>query len=341
MAKQPWYMPFFWPLGHVTNAIKLSVSETLEPLEATPDLDFIGHLTSVVASLRSFMLAYLAITATDYPAFGTASHWSFSWMWPIVLRNLLATWVICGFWDWFLYLSPLKEVLRPFKMNPKYPPLGQLRHDAVATTVATLCGSAVEIFMCRCWATGQLAMQPSLQEAPLWTLFWAATIVHWRIPHFYLMHRALHPWRTTRIPDFGKILYRHVHAQHHKSYLPTAFSGTNMHPVEATLYYLMPSLFMASVLRLHPAIPLGCIIDCAVGAWLGHDGFRWPGAGDYFHQLHHENFDCNYGAQHVPIDKWFGTYCGSKADLKKVWGQQGALAGRDANLQDTKVWDCK
>ena len=28
------------------------------------------------------------------------------------------------------------------------------------------------------------------------TLFWAATIVHWRIPHFYLMHRALHPWRT-------------------------------------------------------------------------------------------------------------------------------------------------
>ena len=111
MAKQPWYMPFFWPLGHVTNALKLSVSEALEPLEAghlhylhlqswnlfctktsgkiqieitwecwgtflemmpwclvfkaTPDLDFIGHVTSVVASLRSFLLAYLAITATE------------------------------------------------------------------------------------------------------------------------------------------------------------------------------------------------------------------------------------------------------------------------------------
>ena len=35
----------------------------------------------------------------------------------------------------------------------------------------------------------------------------------------------------------------------------------------------------AYMLRLHPAIPLGCMIDCAVGAWLGHDGFRWPGAG--------------------------------------------------------------
>jgi len=45
------------------------------------------------------------------------------------------------------------------------------------------------------------------------------------------------PWsgevRTTHVPDVGKFLYRHVHAQHHKSYLPTAFSGTNMHPVEA------------------------------------------------------------------------------------------------------------
>ena len=45
--------------------------------------------------------------------------------------------------------------------------------------------------------------------------------------------------------------------------------------------YTNPSLLAveASVLLLHPAIPLGCIIDCAVGAWLGHDGFRWPGAG--------------------------------------------------------------
>ncbi|CAK9041394.1 unnamed protein product [Durusdinium trenchii] len=261
-------------------------------------------------------------------------------MWPLLVRNLIATWVICGFWDWFLYLSPMKEVLRPFKMNPKYPPLRQLQHDALHTTLATLCGSGVEILLCRLWATGMLPMQETLAEAPLWTLLWAATIVHWRIPHFYLMHRGMHPWRTTRVPDFGKFLYRHVHAQHHKSYLPTAFSGTNMHPVEATLYYLMPSLFMAYLCRLHPAVALGCIFDCAVGAWLGHDGFRWPGAGDFFHQLHHEHFDCNYGAQHIPIDKWLGTYCGSKADLKKVWGTSSSV-GREGNMECTQVWDCK
>ena len=62
----------------------------------------------------------------------------------------------------------------------------------------------------------------------------------------------------------------------------------------------------------HPAIFLGCIIDCAVGAWLGHDGFQWPGSGDYFHQLHHMHFECNYGAMHFPMDKWLGTFAAGK-----------------------------
>ena len=140
------------------------------------------------------------------------------------------------------------------------------------------------------------------------------------------------------VPDVGKFLYRHVHSLHHKSYNPTAFSGTSMHVVEATLYYsagLMPVLMGG----LHPVVALAWIIDCAVGAWLGHDGFQvsisqrllywknavhsyivmicsfyfqWPGSGDYFHNLHHKHFDCNYGAQHVPIDLLFGTYAGCK-----------------------------
>ena len=46
-----------------------------------------------------------------------------------------------------------------------------------------------------------------------------------------------------------------------------------MHVVEATLYYsagMVPVL----VAGLHPVVPLAWIIDCAVGAWLGHDGFQ-------------------------------------------------------------------
>jgi sterol desaturase/sphingolipid hydroxylase (fatty acid hydroxylase superfamily) len=40
-----------------------------------------------------------------------------------------------------------------------------------------------------------------------------------------------------------------VHSLHHKSYNPTAFSGTNMHPVESTLYYsaaLIPGKYLST-----------------------------------------------------------------------------------------------
>merc|ERR1712146_80648 len=96
--------------------------------------------------------------------------------------------------------------------------------------------------------------------------------------------------------------------------------GTNMHPVESTLYY--SAAFIPVFFGAHPAIALGCLVDCAVGAWLGHDGFQFPGSGDYFHQLHHAYFDCNYGAMHFPMDKWLGTYAGSKEDVRKIWGKK-------------------
>lgn len=44
MAKQPWYMPFFWPLGHVTKALRLSVtSQALEPLKALEGLGVVAR----------------------------------------------------------------------------------------------------------------------------------------------------------------------------------------------------------------------------------------------------------------------------------------------------------
>ena len=63
--------------------------------------------------------------------------------------------------------------------------------------------------------------------------------------------------------------------------------------------------------------------------------FQWPGSGDYFHNLHHKHFDCNYGAMHVPMDYWFGTYAGGKEDIAKIW--HGQKAGEDAN--ETEVHD--
>jgi sterol desaturase/sphingolipid hydroxylase (fatty acid hydroxylase superfamily) len=294
--------------------------EVTKPV-ASPDLDLIGHLTSFAAAVRSFLLAtlcvYYAYPAGDYPAFGPARELSFAWMWPIILRDIVGTWVICGFWDWFLYFSPLKEKLHKYRIESKYPPVSQMRHDLVMSTCASITGAFVEIALCYCWANNILSFQHKLSDNWPITIFWAMTITHLRIPHFWMIHRVMHPWKTKTIPDVGKFLYRHVHSLHHKSINTTSFSGTNMHPVESTLYY--SAAVIPALLGAPPVIAVAYILDCAVGAWLGHDGFQWPGSGDYFHHLHHAHFDCNFGAMHFPMDKWLGTYASCGADVRKIW----------------------
>lgn len=309
-------MPLTFPIGHVSSAIMKPANEKVSPPTATADLNLIGHATSLVAASRSYCLALLCVfvLTDDYPAFGAGKTYELSWMLPIVFRNVLATWLICGLWDWFLYFGPLKEKLHKYKLNPKYPSFGQIQHDAFVSTVASIIAAGMEIVMCHLWATGVVPFQRNLMDTPITNLLIAITITHWRIPHFWAIHRGMHPWfekgSKQIIPDVGRFMYKHVHSLHHKSYNPTAFSGTNMHPVEAFGYY--SAALLCVPFACHPTIFLGCIIDCGTGAWLGHDGFQWPGSGDYFHQLHHQYFECNFGAMHVPIDKWLGTFAKGK-----------------------------
>ena len=329
----PLYMPMLWPIGHVATAINKPDDDNPKKNEALPIINLVGNLTAMVAAIRNFALAVLCVYSipklqgVEYPAFGAARSISWEWMWPIFVRNIVGTWAICGFWDWFLYFSPFKKKLHKYKMNQVYPSMAQFKHDAFYTTLASCWAACIEIILCHLWSTGTLQAQKSLRDTPILNVILVATLTHWRTPHFHLMHRSMHPWKTTRIPDIGKFLYRHIHSLHHKSYNPTAFSGTNMHPIEATLYYtaaLIPVAF-----GLHPVFAVGVIIDCAISAWLGHDGFQWPGSGDYFHLLHHQHFDGNYGAIHVPLDWLFGTFISCKGDLKKVWS--GRSAGEDVN----------
>jgi len=318
-AGQPFYMPLIWPAGHLARMGKLSDTDKHNKVaHADALLDLTGHMTSFAASLRSFLMAYAVIHfSTDYPAFGAAKEFDWDWILPIVARNLIGTLLICGFWDWLLYFSPLQPRLSKYKFTKDYPDSSQFIHDASFTMLSSVMAAGVECMLCFAYSNGYLAYQTTEQ-------FWATfpinafailTMTHFRVIHFWVIHRAMHPWRAPGIPDIGKFLYTHVHSLHHKSHNPTAFSGTSMHPVESTLYY--SAALIAVPFGAHPVLPLALIIDCAVGAWLGHDGHEWPGSGDLFHQLHHRHFDCNYGAMHFPIDKWMGTFAGCKEDLKR------------------------
>eukprot|EP01065_Artemidia_motanka_P021102 TRINITY_DN2517_c0_g1_i2.p1 TRINITY_DN2517_c0_g1~~TRINITY_DN2517_c0_g1_i2.p1 ORF type:complete len:351 (+),score=87.24 TRINITY_DN2517_c0_g1_i2:55-1053(+) len=305
-AGQPWYMPALWPAAHIMNAVTREAGPSAPT--AAPILDLTGHLTSIVAALRSYAIAHVLWTYTSNPLeSGAAAELSSDWILPIVARNVAATWAIAGFWDWLLYFSPLKNKFTPFKLNPIYPSMRQFAHDSFWSTSSSCTAAALEVMMLHLWATGKAPYAATMEsQHVLVNVFWVVFLTHWRVIHFWAIHRFMHPWFTTTIPDVGKLMYKMVHSLHHQSRNPTAFSGTSMHPVESTLYYsaaLVPCLFGA-----HPTVFLAVVVDCAVGAWLGHDGFQWPGSGDYFHQIHHQWYDCNYGATHIPIDYWMGTF---------------------------------
>ena len=54
------------------------------------------------------------------------------------------------------------------------------------------------------------------------------------------------------------------------------------------------------------------------GIWNYHSPVPVP-IGDFFHQLHHRSFECNYGNSEVPLDKMSGHFHdGTQASTKKV-----------------------
>jgi len=308
-------------------------------------------------SIPKILLAILCYTYTvDMEA--AAKGWDFSldgWVARVFIRDLVLMLVVPGVWDYVLYFSPLKETLAPYKFNSKYPPIEQLIRDIGWTFSATVLASVQEVGLMYYWAGGHFkaaffgAAPEGEKSVPVGPFFgtadnsvystpdvfglgqihfhqytacfvvWTMSMLHWRIFHFWFIHRNMHPWRDRKNGlaqgDVGAFLYRWVHAHHHKSHNPTAFSGISMTPVESVAYLsagLIPMMWRHGC---HPWIHLYTKFDLIIGAQIGHDGFDAPGGGSYYHQLHHAHFECNYGDSLVPMDWLCGTFeDGSKWD---------------------------
>lgn len=121
--------------------------------------------------------------------------------------------------------------------------------------------------------------------------------------HFYWGHRLLH------VP----VLYRAVHGVHHRNVEVGPWSGLAMHPAEHVIYF--STIVVQWLLALHPINALFQLQVAIFYAAMAHTGFekimfgkRMPiDNNSYFHYLHHQYFECNYGGGLVPFDWLFGT----------------------------------
>lgn len=144
----------------------------------------------------------------------------------------------------------------------------------------------------------------TLASNPVWFVAFIILIPVWSAFHFYWVHRLLH----------SPVLYRRFHALHHRNINVGPWSGLSMHPVEHLLY--MTTICIHWIVASHPIHVIYHLIYQAPGAAMTHTGYedllirdkRQVALGTFYHTLHHRYFECNYGNQEMPWDRWFGTF---------------------------------
>ena len=155
------------------------------------------------------------------------------------------------------------------------------------------------------WAAANgVAATASFAANPFWFIAWFPLMLLWGSFHFYWVHRALH------VPS----LYKIAHGLHHRNGNVGPWSGISMHPIEHAIYF--SSLLIHFVVPTSPIHIFFHVYAFTLHPICSHSGFdgllvsdkKRAQLGDFFHQLHHKYFECNYGTVEMPWDRWFGTF---------------------------------
>jgi len=233
-----------------------------------------------------------------------------SWACLVVLRNMC----VCALWysAWHYALYVRRVAPHTDKFNPDWETGYLYYRDRKLALAGSLVMSCYEVAMIYMWASARVPFDSAaLLRHPAWNLFWATWSFWWSDVHFWLAHRVMHPWFMTKHTiDPGALLYRSVHALHHKSHNPGPWSGLAMHPVEHLIYFTraLYVIVLAPLVVLHPVHFLTVNLRAMIGPALGHHGFSGY-FGYKFHYLHHAKFEVNYGTSCVvPIDCVLGTF---------------------------------
>ncbi|NRB34315.1 MAG: sterol desaturase family protein [Rhodobacteraceae bacterium] len=240
------------------------------------------------------------------------------WMVTIWLLNLVPQTIVAGGLHYWLYLRKGQGRITKFdkrdltRKNGTFTFSNQVWDNiwwtlGSAITVATVYQWIIYWAMANGWA-------PTVTFAgnPVWFVIWMALIPMWSGLHFYWVHRLEHSPR----------LYQHVHAVHHRNVNVGPWSGVSNHWYENLLYF--STYFVHLVMASHPLHLLFHAYFQQISPVLSHCGFEKlvkddkevARSGDFFHQLHHRYFECNYGTSEIPFDKWFGTFHNGSAKMR-------------------------
>ncbi|MEM9126101.1 MAG: sterol desaturase family protein [Pseudomonadota bacterium] len=264
------------------------------------------QLTSLTLCLTLAVIAY----AVFFPALETMQSFAPGWMFRIWLLNMVPQILVAGSLHWWLYMRKGQGMYKKFDRRDLTRNNGVFTfRSQVLDNIWWTLGSAMTVATIYQWViywamANGYAPTITWAAAPVWFVAWMVFIPMWSGLHFYWVHRLEHHPR----------LYRRVHAVHHRNVNIGPWSGISNHWYENLLYFT--TYFIHLIVPSHPLHVLFHTYFQQISPVLSHSGFEKlraadadaARAGDFFHQLHHRYFECNYGTSEIPFDKWFGTY---------------------------------
>lgn len=241
------------------------------------------------------------------PGINTMATLEPGWIALLWLRNCGLLLIFAGGLHWCLYRRRCQ--FRTFKFHPQWQATnnkkflhGNQVHDnmfwSIASGVTTW--TLYEAITYWIYASG-------LQTMPSYSWYLVVSIhmvILWSTTNFYFVHRLLH-WQP---------VYRRVHELHHRNVNVGPWSGISMHPVEHLLYFSPFILWW--FIPVHPLVVVMTGFYQALSPALSHSGFEYLSIGgkyrvklgDWFHHLHHQYFNVNFGNTPMPFDWLFGSW---------------------------------
>lgn len=258
------------------------------------------------------MLLVLALLAWFllYPPLEASQSFAIGWIAQIWAVNLGLMIAFTGGLHWYFYIHGGQGKTLKFdardqtRQNRTFKFSDQVRDNMFWSLVSGV--TVWTAFHCvTLWLMANgYAPTTTFAQNPVWFIAALILMPIWSAFHFYWVHRLLH------VPFF----YTRFHALHHRNINIGPWSGLSMHPVEHLLYFT--TICIHWVVATHPIHLVYHLIYQGPGAAMTHTGYedllikdkRRVALGTFYHTLHHRYFECNYGNQEMPWDRWFGTF---------------------------------
>jgi len=181
-------------------------------------------------SLLGLNTTFAAVAARSSPSTAHSSIWSLGPLYgggyTVALRQVAA--VYYGVAILLHFLLPLLVPLRSVQCGKRRP--WQVLQEAINSAGPIAIKAAVLTAVERLHADGRGLLYSGWPQTRAQWAYLAVSVAvldYFHDAWFYWTHRALH----------SRMLFRHVHYLHHRSTVPTAFSGYSFHAAEAVLVF--------------------------------------------------------------------------------------------------------